>query len=316
MLHLGDAAGFRGYAAIDGSGEVVWYWRTTDFPYGMARRSNGNFVFSDKGRGLVEITPDWEVVHELPQDFANRELHHEVIATPQNTLLAIAFDDRVVNGARIRGDAIWEWAPETGAATKRWTAWDHFSPANDRGPRFGGEWMHANALAIGPRGNILMSVHYWNQIISITPDWQRIEWRLGGVNATVTVAEPERFSGQHTPNETAAGRVLMFDNGVERQGYSRAVEFMTDGGTARTVWEWRSEPANFATAVGSVRRLHNGNTLIAFGMGVGIFGSSGPVEVYEVGTDGTSRWHLVVRNTPVMYRAEPLASIAGEELAR
>jgi hypothetical protein len=108
----------------------------------------------------------------------------------------------------------------------------------------------------------------------------------------------------------------MFDNGVERQGYSRVVEFMTDGGTARTVWEWRSEPANYASAVGSARRLDNGNTLIAFGMGAGIAGSSGPIEVYEVGTDGTSRWHLVVRNTPVMYRAEPLATIAGEELAR
>jgi arylsulfotransferase ASST len=316
MLHLDDPGGFRGYAAVDGAGQVVWYWRTTDFPFGMTWRANGNLVLLDKGRGLVEITPAGQVVHEFAQDVANRELHHDVIATPQNTLLVIAFDDRVVNGTQVRGDAIWEWTPETGAASKRWTAWDHFSPAQDRGPRFGGEWMHANALAIGPRGNVLMSVHYWNQIMSITPDWQRIEWRLGGVNATVTVPDADRFSGQHTPHEMAGGRVLLFDNGVERQGYSRALELAIDGTTARTLWEWRAQPANYAGALGSARRLGNGNTLVAFGMSAGVAGSSGPLEVYEVSSDGIPRWHLIVRNTSFMYRAEPFSAIAGEELAR
>jgi hypothetical protein len=316
MLHLFDPNGFKGYVAVDGDGQVVWYWRTTGFPFGMTRRMNSNLVLLDEGRGLLEVTPDGRLVRELPQDAANRALHHDAIATPQNTILVIAFDDRVVNGARIRGEAIWEWTPETGAAAKRWSSWDHFSPTQDRGPRFGGEWMHANALAIGARRNILLSVHYWNQILSISPDWQVIESRLGGVNATVTVPDAERFSGQHTPSEPAAGRVLLFDNGVERQGYSRAVELAIDGMTARTVWEWRAQPPNYASAVGSARRLTGGHTLITFGMSAGVVGSSGPIEVYEVSIDGTPRWHLVVQNTYVMYRAEPLSAIAGEELAR
>jgi arylsulfotransferase ASST len=316
MLHLFDPVGFKGYVAVDGEGQVVWYWRTTDLPFGMTRRSNGNFVLLDKGRGLVEITPEGEVLHELPQDVANRELHHDVIATPQNTLLFIAFDDRVVNGARVRGDAIWEWTPETGAAVKRWSAWDHFVLGQDGGARTSGEWLHANALAIGPRGNIIMSVHHWNQIISITPDWQHIEWRLGGVNATIAVPDAEHFSGQHTSREMPGGRVLLFDNGVDRQGYSRALELAMDGTTARTVWEWRAQPANYASAVGSARRLANGHTVVAFGMSPGLAGSSGPIEIYEVSSDGTPLWHLVVQNTNVMYRAEPFSAIAGEELAR
>ena len=225
-------------------------------------------------------------------------------------MLFIAFDDRVVNGARVRGDAIWEWSPETGALDERWSSWDHFTLATTPAPR-GVEWMHANALAIGARGNVLLSVHHWNQIISITSDWRAIEWRLGGAGATYPIAAAEAFSGQHTPREISAGRVLMFDNGTERGGYSRAVEYSLDAGTARTLWEWRSQPLNFATAVGSARRLTNGNTMIAFGMAAGLAGSTGPTEVYEVNAAGTPVWHLVTR-TQTLYRAEPLTSVGAE----
>ena len=310
MLHLYQPAGFKGYAMLGERDEVVWYWRTTDFPFGMTRRANGNFVFMDKGRGLVEVAPDGTVVHELAQDLANREMHHDAIASLANTVLFIAFDDRVVNGTRVRGDAIWEWSPETGAVDERWTSWDHFTLATTPAPR-GLEWMHANALAIGPRGNVLLSVHHWNQVISITSDWRTIEWRLGGADATHPIAPGEAFSGQHTPREISAGRVLMFDNGTQRGGYSRAVEYSLEAGTARTLWEWRSEPLNFATAVGSARRLSNGNTMIAFGLPAGVAGSTGPTEVYEVDAAGTPVWHLVTR-TQTMYRAEPFSSVGTE----
>ena len=313
MVHLYQPTGFKGYAMLGEHDEVVWYWRTTDFPFGMARRTNGNFVFMDKGRGVLEVDPAGTVVHELAQDLANREMHHDVIVSPSNTVLFIAFDDRVVNGTKVRGEAIWEWSPETGALDKRWTSWDHFTLATTPAPR-GLEWMHANALAIGPRNNVLLSVHHWNQVISITPDWRTIEWRLGGAGATHPLPAADAFSGQHTPREITAGRVVMFDNGVDRGGYSRAVEFSLEGGAARTVWEWRSQPLNFATAVGSARRLANGNTMIAFGLPAGLAGSTGPTEVYEVDPAGAPVWHLVTR-TQTMFRAEPLTSVGAETVA-
>lgn len=310
MLHLYEPSGFKGYAMLDEHDEVVWFWRTTDFPFGMTRRTNGDFVLMDKGRGLVEVDPAGAVVHELAQDVTNREMHHDAIVSPSNTVLFIAFDDRVVNGATVRGDAIWEWAPETGALDKRWSSWDHFSLADTPAPR-GREWMHANALAIGPRQNVLLSVHHWNQVVSITADWRTIEWRLGGANATYPLSAGDAFSGQHTPRETAPGRVLLFDNGTDRGGYSRAVEYSLDAGTARTLWEWRSQPLNFASAVGSARRLANGHTMIAFGLPAGLAGSTGPTEVYEVDASGTPVWHLVTR-TQTMYRAEPMTSVGAE----
>jgi hypothetical protein len=315
LVHLFQESGFKGYAIVDDAGEVVWYWRTKDFPFGAARRRNGNFVVMDKGRGLVEVTPAGAVVRELPQLDSEREMHHDAITTPDDTVLYLAFDTETFQNARLKGEAIWEWSPETGSNVKRWRSWDHLTPALDRGPRFGSEWMHANALAIGPRGNILVSVHYFNQILSIAPDWRAIEWRLGGVRSTMHVPADEQFSGQHTAHEVQPGRVLLFDNGRDRGGYSRAVEFSLHGSTASRTWQWAPSRPNFASAVSSARRLPNGNTLVAFGMSAGRSDSTGPTEAYEVTPAGNVQWHLVVTGTTTMFRVEPLTSV-GVEVVR
>lgn len=313
LLHLYTPGEFGGYVAVDGSGNVVWYYCTADLPFGIARRANGNFIAMDKGRGLLELTPAGEVLHELPQDEADRNQHHDAITTPQNTVLFIALDWREYDGRRIAGEAIWEWEPGTSVAVKRWSAHDFFDPAVDRTEQStDDDWLHANSLAIGPRGNILLSMRRLNQIISIAPDWSTIEWRLGGPGATIPFADGDRFTGQHTAVEVAPNRILLFDNRHELGGYSRAVEYDISDGVARTVWEWRPARDNFAFAVSSARRLANGNTLVGFGMSPGLNGSTGPIEVYEVSPDGEVLWHLVVDGPFVMYRAEPLQTIAGE----
>jgi hypothetical protein len=314
LVHLFSDDGFKGYAAVDAAGEVVWYWRTDDFPFGATRREGGTFVLMDKGRGLVEVEPAGTVVRELPQDLANRELHHDVIATPWNTILFLAFDERPFEDRTLRGEAIWEWDPESGSPVRRWTSWDHLDPEVDRGPRFGVEWLHANSLAVGPRNNILVSLHYLNQVISIAPDWQGLEWRLGGVNPTIPVSPGAEFSGQHTARELAGGRIILFDNGLDRGGPSRALELDMSGGNARVEWEWGPMPANFAAIVSSARRLPNGNTLVGFGLAEGVAGSTGPTAFYEVDAGGETLWRVEPGNTNVMFRAEPLTTIAGEEV--
>lgn len=314
MLQLFDPNGYTGLAAVDGEGNVVWYWPTVGAPLGMTRRANGDYVVLDVTRGLFELRPDTRVVAELAQDTATRQMHHDVIEGRGDTLLFIAYDDRAVNGKRIRGDAIWAWVPESGDSFRRWTAWDHFSPSVDSGPRSGAEWMHANALALGPRGNVTMSVHFWDQIISITPDWSGIEWRLGGVNATIPVRDADRFSGQHSAREISSNHVLMFDNGLERGGPSRAMELALDGDSAHAVWQWSPTPPNFAAFIGSARRMPNGDTMVGFGMSAGLAGSTGPIEEYEVDPSGTVKWHMIVTGPLTCYRAEPLTSIGAEEL--
>ena len=309
LVHLYAEQGFKGYALVDSSGRIAWHYRTRDYPFGADRRRNGNFVFMDKGYGIVEVDRGGAIVHELKQRDPENEMHHAIVVTPRDTVLYLAFDTEDVAGKRLKGEAIWEWNPDTGADVKRWRSWDFLDPALDRSARTAGEWLHANSLAVGPGGNILLSFHYINQVISIAPDWKSIQWRLGGVRPTITVPADQQTSAQHTAAELANRRILMFDNRTDLQPpYSRAVEYAIEGTSARQVWQWKPPDNNYASAVSSARRLSNGNTLIAFGMEKGRNGSTGPTEAFEVTPAGEVKWRLLVEGVMTMFRVEPIDS--------
>lgn len=309
LVHLFAEQGYKGYALVDSSGAVRWHFRTKDYPFGADRRRNGNFVFMDKGRGLVEVDRTGRVVHELAQRDPENEMHHAIVVTPRDTVLYLAFDTQDFAGKRLKGEAIFEWNPDTGEDVKRWRSWDFMDPAQDRSARTAGEWLHANSLHVGPGGNVLVSLHYLNQVISIAPDWKSIQWRLGGVRPTIAVAPEQQSSAQHTAAELSPNRILMFDNRTDLlPRYSRAVEYVIEGRTARQVWEWKAPNNNYASAVSSARRLPNGNTLITFGMVKGRNNSSGPTETYEVTPAGDVKWHLVVEGVMTTFRVEPINS--------
>ena len=306
---------FSGVVIVDRDGEIVWYRRAQRGVTGTTRRSNGNFVFLDLDLGLLEVTPAGRVVRTLSQEPDDRRVHHDVVTAPNGAVLFLANDRQVVDDTLIAGEAIWEWVPETDAQRKLWSSFDHLSARSDRGPRYSTtDWLHANSLSISPRGNIIVSLHRLNQIISIAPDYGTLEWRLGGTNATIQVPDNDRFSGQHSAAEVGPGRILLFDNGLERsEPFSRALEWEMTGTSARIVWEFRPSPDNWSRAVSSVRRLASGNSFIGFGMSEGLGGSTGPIEVYEVTPIGDVVWHLVVQEgIQLMYRATPLSDIAGE----
>jgi hypothetical protein len=309
LVHLFAEKGYKGYALVDSAGRVAWHYRTKDYPFGADRRKNGNFVFMDKGHGLVEVDRAGTIVHDLKQRDPENEMHHAIVVTPRDTVLYLAFDTQEFAGKRLKGEAIWEWNPDTGEDVKRWRSWDFMDPALDRSARTAGEWLHGNSLHVGPGGHVLLSFHYINQVISIAPDWKSIQWRLGGVRQTIAVPADQQTSAQHTAAEIAPNRILMFDNRTDLQPpYSRAVEYVIEGAAAKQVWEWKPPNLNYASAVSSARRLSNGNTLIAFGMEKGRNGSSGPTEAFEVTPDGAVKWHLLVEGVMTTFRVEPVNS--------
>lgn len=311
VLEVRHPEGFSGFLAVNGEGRPVWYFRTTGAPFSFTRRSNGNLVVLDQDRGLVEVRPDGTVVRELAQEARpGRRMHHDVTATPDNTILFLAEDVRPVGDEDVTGEALWEWVPETGEVTLRWSSFDHLDWTLDRGERSRpDDWLHANSLAFGPAGNILVSFHFLNQVVSIAPDYAGLEWRLGGVRATLPVPDPP-FSGQHTARSVGPDRILLFDNGYEREveRYSRAVEYSIAGGTAMVAWEWRPDRDNWARVISSALRMPNGHTLVGFGtLADAGLGTTGPIEVYEVDPGGAVRWHLEVGgDVRSMYRATPM----------
>jgi hypothetical protein len=318
-----NQGGFEGLISVDEAGEVVWHHRLTAIA-GATRRANGDFVVSSGSYGLFEIDPVDGVRDHLPQRPQNGErFHHDVIATPWNTLYALAIDTATVAGVHVAGEAIWEWNPERSTASKRWSSFDHLSYAEHQGwGTHPPDWLHANALWIGPSGNVTVSFAFLDQVISLLPDFSAVEWLLGGPNATIPTYGDVAFHTQHTAAEIPVEngrRVLLFDNGERSRGYSRALELEIDpqAGTARKVWEFRAPNNNWSPIVSLARRLENGNTFVAFGANEWIAQSHGPVEAYEVGPGADIRWHMEVSGYPnnqgfVAYRITPIGSLAGE----
>lgn len=315
---LETTGSFSGFVVVDGEGEPVWHWHTRGRPQGFTRRANGNFVFLDGVYGLFEVTPDGRTVHELdPLPNGDRAPHHDVVATPSNTLLFIAQDSRASGDTIITGDAIWEWNPEAGTVQKKWTAFDFFDPAVDVGPRSTrSDWLHANSLALGDHGNVILSLNWISQVVSIAPGWQSLEWRIGGATSTVSLDADAVFQGQHTASVLPNGHLLVFDNGRDRTGsqqFSRAAEIsFQPHGAGHLVWSFRPMPDQYAPYVGAARRLQNGNTLVYFGMKAGFVGATGPMAAYEARPDGSVAWRLTFDGGNISYRATPLYSIAGE----
>jgi hypothetical protein len=300
-------------------GQIVGWLPMAGSLFGSTRRANGNIVVLDATLGLAEYRLDGTLVHQLPQPTAGAptaygRIHHDVIATPQNTLLFIALETQVVGADTVVGESVWEWSPESGVATERWSAFDFLDWNTLRGGRsVPGNWLHGNGLSWGPRGNIVMSLRNADHIISIAPDFQSLEWTVGGPTATLGLSEADRFLGQHYVSEPSPGRLLVFDNGYERPGggFSRAIEYELDivNDTARKVWEYRHNPEIYAALVGSARRLPSGNTSVLFGMLAGHNGSSGPITAVEVTPAGTVVWRLTFGpQLNRLYRITPVSS--------
>jgi hypothetical protein len=326
IARKGQEDGFSGAVILDAAGEVVWFFESLAVQ-GSTRRENGNFVFIDSGTGLLEVAPTGELVTVLPQEtYPGRRVHHDVITTPANTLLFLASDVRDFEDRPVAGESIWEWEPETGDVSRVWSSWNEMSPAEDWGRASSDtDWLHANAISYGPAGNVILSLRFTSQVISISPDFSGIEWRLGGTTADVQVSGSDVFVGQHTAAELppvgGRRRVLLFDNGSISRGFSRAqeLELDLDAGTATTVWEFRPTPDNFSYITSLARRLPNGNTFVTFGAGPGVLSSFGPVEAFEVDAAGAVQFRMEVGGPHVgdrfiLYRASPLSDIAGEQI--
>ena len=146
------------------------------------------------------------------------------------------------------------------------------------------EWTHGNSLQVAPTGVILMSVRHLNTVIAISPQFDRIAWRIGRFKSDFTFPNPsDKFYFGHFVRMLENGNLLLFDNGSGRPAaegghYSRALELALnwDSMTASKVWEYRHQVGTsggtpvykYADKVGAAQRLANGNTIVWYGADV------------------------------------------------
>jgi hypothetical protein len=319
LTFLSVRSDFTGGIVVDGDGDIVWYGRTSVTPQGATRRANGNWVMVEDG--LTEFSALGEPVRRLPQSRmpTGATIHHGVTATPQNTLLFLALDPRVFGATVLNGESVWEWNPEDDTLTKRWSAFDSLDPSVDFGARsIPTDWFHANSLAMGASGNVIVSFHSLDQVLSLSADLSTIEWRLGGPGSTFALAPGQMTSGQHSAREPAPNDILVFDNGYARADgseYSRALELKLNraSDTVDTVWEYRPQPDIWATIISSARRIPNGNSVVTFGTPAGLVGATGPIAIHEVTPQGALVWDMVITlPSGSLFQADPMDSVAGE----
>jgi len=194
------------------------------------------------------------------------------------------------------------------------------------------EWMHANSLQVAPTGVLLMSVRHLDTIIAISPQFDRIAWRLGRFGSDFSFPNPgDRFYHEHYVRMLENGNILFFDNGngrpaAEGSQYSRALELALDWNsmTAAKVWEYRHQLAGgsykYADKVGAAQRLENGNTLVWYGADIDpkTLAAKNPQTLTLVEADASPEASAVAAldvqtpgNSPA-YRAVPVETLFGE----
>ena len=170
-------------------------------------------------------------------------------------------------------------------------------------------------------GSVLISLRHLDQIVSISPNFEKIQWRIGGPGSDYVFPQvSDRFYEPHTAIPLADGNILMFDNGNDRPNeeggqYSRALELEVDhkNKTVRKIWEFVHDPLIFSVCCSSVERLPNGNTLILFGSN--FLPDPRPFKIMEITPQGQVAWDVlhVSRGKQNQYRVYSADSIMGEQ---
>ncbi len=339
---------------LDQDSNIVWYYASPNpipgVPFGLQairQKPDYNLVYyvgnPPQPCCLREITPLGEVVDSLSYSDFDGIPHHDHLILPDNKVLYLAWTYRVIDDTEhggdpetlVEGDSLRIWDQNTGVTYEIWNTFDALSTDVRMGwdPRPSAglpdrptlnsvaepvRWTFANSLAIGPRGNYIVSLKRLAQVVSISPDLQTIEWTLGGPNSTFTFSDPTDLPYNfHTVSGLPNGNILVFDNGLgrpEEEGgeYSRVLELaLSDYDLVATkVWEYRPDPDNYARLRSSAYRLDNGNTLVSF--------DTDPRVLVEVARDGTEVWKLVMTGPWLRgsYRAYAHESVMGETRIR
>ena len=157
---------------------------------------------------------------------------------------------------------------------------------------------HINSIVRDTDGGLIISFRHLDEVIKINGKTGQVIWRLGGSKSKKnqfrflndTASGFFGFSHQHCATRTPSGTLLMFDNGNLKPmpRSSRVVEYEIDeqAKTIRKVFEYRPRQEVFASSMGSVAILPNGNILVGYGFASYLSGGSSDIAAEEIDRDG------------------------------
>lgn len=251
---------------------------------------------------------------------AGETLHHDVTEMPSGNFLLLSTEvrrmdwpespapDAEVRERNVIGDVLLEVRPQDGAVVRSWKFFDIYDPERRGFGSFqtgfyeeayegvldepGYDWMHTNTVYYLPDEDAaLLSSPSMCALSKLDLATGELEWIVGLPDGwrdpwrelvLEPVGELEWFCGQHAPELTPRGTILVYDNDrpgfpspdyglvPDEEQYSRAVELEIDEekGTVRQVWSYGGlgEDRFFAPFISEADALpETGNVLLVNG---------------------------------------------------
>ncbi len=277
---------------IDSQGRYVWY----DFLEGGGNLMR-TFLSYDRDELIYCYAGDQSHLEdgfilkvgldaETTEEFAAPYIDHDMVELPDGTVAAIVVSPYTGGEIALNGssaDQLVEFHPD-GTTSVIWDAWEDFPELATQGQN----WTHGNGLDYHPEDDTYtMSLKGQSMMIRIDRATGERLWTLGGVYNDFRYIDGAEPIILHHQFDRLDDGMLIFDNGDNNRGYSRAVEytFDMDEMTVALAWEYVRDPPVYVYAKGDVTRFDDGSTQV-------VWSSSG--EIQDVDPDGDVTWELGV----------------------
>ncbi len=331
VVHIQGARRFTEVLILDGEADPVWWVESVD--NGLSATP----TLSRDGRSVRFLTTDqtWDTdlgtITRISLDGDEVEEtramlgHHAMIENSDGTLTWISFDYATIDGVDWAADAL-RTAPE-GIGDEHvpivefaWfdaypeDPWEDV-PGQDDEVRYGTgiEWTHTNSLMAIDDEFFYLNAKNVDAILKVDRSDGSIVWQLNGPYGDFThpngsavwraYGDLDLFSHAHMSHLWDGGMVV-FDNGdlSHDPPVSRAVEYVfdEDAFTVEQVWEYVEPDLKFTGAMGDVRKLDNGNYIIAW---------SSLEYIHEVTPDGDTVWQIEMSGVGTFARVVHLTDI-------
>jgi hypothetical protein len=323
LANKGNSSSIGYYLMIvNNDGSVVKYKEVSQQPNLFKMEPNGylSFAYANGAGGFFILDSTLTPIDTFQCGNGYKGDAHDFLLLPNGHAILFANDaepvdmSQIVPGgspnATVTGIVIQELDASKNVIFQ-WRSWDYI-PITDSYFDLTSQnvdLIHANALAIDTDGNILVSMRHLSSIVKINRATGEVMWIFGGKQNQFTFLNehpsnsPTYFSYQHDVSVLPDGNLTLFDNGNQHSpNYSRGVEYKLDvqNKTATLVWEYRHTPDIYASAMGSVQRLPNGNTIIGWGQA----SSESGVPVFaEVHADNSTALEFFMPPGQLSYRA-------------
>lgn len=312
---------YDGYNIITPDGDSVFASGTANVCFDFSLNPNGYLsVYNSNQERFDVLDSNYTVIDSYypgngrtadPHEFTIYEDGHAFMVTEETHVVNMkVYNPNWSSNATVMTTTIQEFDPSKNVIFE-WRAWDHVVVTeSNQNLAFGYiDAIHTNSIDLDTDGNIIASHRHLNQATKIDRNTGEFIWRLGGVENDFTfINEPEPFTFQHDARRVSNGNLTVWDNGNQHvPTHSSAKEYELDEVNMTATLVWSFQPKTYSNgnayfyAMGSARRLENGNTLIMGGWD----NSSNQSNIFEVTPAGTVVWELALNNAKslVGYRA-------------